>query len=132
MTKLTLSYRAFLKAGGSFKAEVMSALGRKKYLPDATVAALAAVHAEVSAVERPGVKAQLTETGRWTFYVDGKRCETTTKNWNRWVGCFHAAAKSARGGATSTQKDAVAKLVDTYERLSAAERRRFRRLIGAE
>jgi hypothetical protein len=121
---ITTSYAAFLKSGTSFKDAVVKALGKKQFLPDATVEALAGVHAKAY-----GAEARQTESGRWTFYADDKRHEVATKNWARWVGCFHAAAKSARGGATSKQVDPVEKLVASFEKLTAAQKRRFKALI---
>lgn len=123
---ITTSYAAFLKSGTSFKDAVVKALGKKQFLPDATVEALSAVHARAYKCE-----ARQTDSGRWTFYADDKRNEAATKAWARWVGCFHKAAKSARGGATSEQASPVEKLVASFEKLTAAERRKFLRQIGA-
>lgn len=126
MHTLITSYASFLRSGASFKDAVTKALGKRKFLPDATVAALSAVHAKAYKAE-----ARQTDSGRWTFYVDEKRHEAATKAWARWVGCFHAAALSARGGATSEQASPVSKLVTAFEKLSKVERRKFLRQIGA-
>jgi hypothetical protein len=126
MHTLITSYAAFLRSGASFKEAVVAALGRRQFLPDATVEALSAVHAKAYKCE-----ARQTDSGRWTFYADDKRNEAATKAWARWVGCFHKAAKSARGGATSEQASPVSKLVTAFEKLTAAERRKFLRQIGA-
>lgn len=123
---ITTSYAAFLKTGASFKEAVVKALGKKQFLPDATVQALASVHAKAYDAE-----ARQTKEGRWTFYTGDARHEAATKNWARWVGCFHAAAKSKRGGATSAQVSPVSKLVASFEKLSAADRKKFLRQIGA-
>lgn len=123
-TNITSSYAAFLKTGASFKEAVQAALGRSKYLPDATVDALAAVHATAYKCEP-----RQTDAGRWTFYADDKRNEAATKAWARWVGCFHKAAKSTRGGATSKQADPIERLLKAYEALTPAQKRRFKAAI---
>lgn len=123
MNNLTTTYSTFLRAGGRFRDAVLAALGARKYLPEAEVAALAAVHAKHYKCE-----ARDTATG-WKFYDGDSRCEAATKSWGRWVRPFHNVAKSARGGARSTQADPVAKLLAAYEKLSAGDKRRFRAAI---
>jgi hypothetical protein len=125
---ITTAYASFLKTGADFKSAVAAALGDNQFLPDATVDALAAVHANAYKCEP-----RQTDGGRWTFYADDKRSEAATKAWARWVGCFHKASKSTRGGATSKQKvSEAAKLAALYEKLTAAQRKEFRRLTGIE
>lgn len=124
-TTIINTYGSFLRSGGAFKDAVVAALGRSKYLPDATVDALATVHAE-----HYGCEARQTKAGRWVFYAGDARDEAAAKAWGRWVGPFHRAAKAAQGGArTSRQVDHAARLYAAYEKLSAADRRRFKAML---
>ena len=118
------TYSTFLKVGGDFKAEVAKMLGKKQHLPVDVIDRLADVHAS-----RYGVQRRMTAGGRSTFYKDGKRETTSTRAWERWVGCFDPRAKDARGGATSKQVDPVEKLFGAYNALTAAQKRRFKALI---
>jgi hypothetical protein len=112
-----------LRSGASLHSEIAPHLNRNGHAPAALINEMA------RRVERRyACEAQLTDTG-WRFKEDGKRHAAATKFWEREIRAYDAAPKSARGGARSQQQDAVSKLVAAYEKLSAAERRRFKASI---
>lgn len=113
-----------LKAGTSLHAEIAPHLNRNGHAPADLIASFA-----TRVAKRYGCEATQTDTG-WRFKCeDGTRHAAASQFWRREIRAYDATPKSARGGNTSKQQDAVAKLVAAYEALSAAERRRFKASI---
>lgn len=119
------SARSFLKGGTNFHANMASAMNRKGHVPAELINKLARLWEK----QYVGSVATLTDTG-WHFKdADGARHGAAQQKWDREVRPYDATPKSARGGNTSKQQDAVARLLKAYEALSAAERRRFKASI---
>ena len=130
-TEITMQYtnviRALdnlLKSGASLHAEIAQHLNRNGHAPADLIASFA-----TRVAKRYGCDATQTDTG-WRFKgEDGKRHGAATQFWTREIRAYDATPKSARGGNTSKQQDAVSKLLAAYEALTAAERRRFKASI---
>lgn len=115
---------SLLKGGAALHAEIKPHLNRKGHAPAELIRKMA-----VRVARRYGCEATQTDTG-WRFKdADGTRHAAASQFWLREIRAYDATPKSARGGNTSKQQDAVSKLVAAYEALSAAERRRFKASI---
>jgi hypothetical protein len=127
MSQFTIVLKALdnlLRSGASLHAEIAPHLNRNGHAPAALINEMA------RRVEKRYVcEANLTDYG-WQFKdADGKRHDAAQRFWQREIRAYDATPKSARGGNTSKQQDAVSKLLAAYEALSAAERRRFKASI---
>jgi uncharacterized protein YicC (UPF0701 family) len=132
-SSIRLAYRNFLHAGRDMRNEIQKHLVRGK-LPASIVADLAEEHSECYHAH-----AEMLETGAYRFYKDAKdttsanRHEAATKQWNRVIAPF-IGVKDKRGGSRNKAEvlSVVDKLVQAYDKLSNAERAKFRKLAGIE
>ena len=109
-----------LLSGASLHAEIAPHLNRKRHAPAELIAKFA-----TRVAKRYACEATQTDTG-WRFKdSQGKRHGAASQFWRREIRAYDATPKSARGGDTSKQQDAVARLLKAYAELTAAERKRF-------
>ena len=120
------SARSFLIGGTGFHAQMNEHVNRKGHVPAELINKLARL------VEKryTGSTATITDTG-WRFKdADGARHGTAQQFWEREIRPYDATPKSAKGGSNkSAQQDAVTRLVASYGKLTAAEKRRFLKSI---
>lgn len=135
MTLIT-SYKSFVSSKLAWDKDLADALGKKTYLPEDVVEALAQAHAEAYGEKyRETIYFQQSATGSWYFYTDEactreNRHDTATKQWQRNVAKYHNVKKQKGNGKVSKQVDAVQQLVAKFEALSRAEKTRFLKLVG--
>jgi hypothetical protein len=118
------NYRAYLKAGAAMRAELAKMLKGKQYLPEATVNALARVHAECY-----GAHAVQKESGAWVFYTTSNPEEQTRdtvheaakKQWARHIAPHHDYER--KEAVVRHKKSEADKWIETYEKLPKATRR---------
>ena len=88
---LITSYKSFVVSNIAWADALAQALGKKEYLPDATVELLAEAHAEAYAVKyKRDVFYQQSSTGTWLFYGDEEclkadRDDTVIRQWQRTI-----------------------------------------------
>ncbi len=124
MNALLNNYRTFIKSGAAMRAELERMLKGSQFLPDATINALARVHAEcykAHAVQK--------ESGAWVFYTTSKPEEQTRDNvhesakkqWSRTIAPHHDYDRKET--AVRNKKSEADKWIDGYEKLPKAARR---------
>ena len=132
--QLVSKYKSFVIANTSWADALAQALGKKEYLPEATVELLAQAHAEAYGEKHhTTIYYQQSLTGSWQFYADEEcerdsRHDTATKQWQRTVGKYHKTKAKPRK-VVSKQVDKVGKAVELFESLSKAEQAKFLRII---
>jgi hypothetical protein len=124
------NYRAYLKAGAAMRAELAKILKGNQYLPDATVNALARVHAKYyeETGDSPCCAVQ-KESGAWVFYTTSNPEEQTRDNvheaakkqWARHIAPHHNYERKEAG--VRHKKSEADKWIETYEKLPKATRR---------
>jgi hypothetical protein len=115
---------SLLKGGAALHAEIKPHLNRKGHAPAELIRKMA-----VRVARRYGCEAEESDTG-WRFVdADGARHGAAAQFWRREIRAYDATPMSNRGGATSAQQDAVARLLKAYAELTAAERKRFLKSI---
>lgn len=127
------TYGSYLIAGRDMRDALQAHLVRNK-LPADIVAGLASVHAT-----HYGAHATKLETGAYRFFMSAddttsaNRHESATKQWNRVIAPY-IGVKDKRGGKRNKAEplSPVDKLVASYDKLTATERKQFRRLAGIE
>jgi len=110
MKTLLNNYRAYLKAGAAMRAELDRMLAGAQFLPDATVNALARVHAEcykAHAVQK--------ESGAWVFYTTSNPEEQTREN-------VHEAAKKQWARTIAPHHNYERKEAPARNKMSEADR----------
>ena len=123
---LLTNYRAFLKSGTLMRAELAKLLKGKQYLPDATINALARVHAECY-----GAHAVQKESGAWVFYTTNDPEQQTRDNvhegakkqWARAIAPHHNYIRKESNG--RKKMSAVDRLLTSFENLTLAQQRAF-------
>jgi hypothetical protein len=132
---LITSYKSFVSSKLAWATALATALGNKKYLPEAVVESLAQAHAEAYG-EKYGetIYFQQSVGGSWYFYSDEacereQRHDAATKQWQRNVAPYHKVVKKA-ASRTSKQADPVQQLVEKFNTLTRAEKTRFLKLVG--
>ena len=125
--KLADAGDTFGEAAASFTAQALElANKRTKLLSSEQVAKLGQALAD-----KKGAILKPTALGRVAFDRSTPEGAAAHSMWQRTGSKYDPAPKSARGGATSEQASPVSKLVASFEKLTAAERRKFLRQIGA-
>jgi hypothetical protein len=132
MQALLNNYRNYLKSGAAMRDSLKASLGRDNYLPDATVNALARVHAEYY-----GAHAVQKESGAWVFYTTSKPEEQTRENynesankqWQRTIAPHHNYERKAT--AVRHKKSEADKWIESYEKLPKSVRRAISAYIVA-
>ena len=132
--QLVKSYKSFVVGTLNWSEALANALGKKKYLPNDVVEALAQAHAEAYGEKHNcTIFYQQTTTGSWQFYSDEScerdtRHDSATKQWQRTAGKYHKVSKKKPSN-TKKQVDVVQQLVEKFEALSKAEQARFLRIV---
>jgi hypothetical protein len=123
-------FKAHIRSGLDYQAELAKVLGKKKFLPAQTVEALAEGMAEAYG-EKYGetIFYQESSSGAWVFYTDESctrefRHDTCTRQWQRKVEPHHNITK--RKATVSKQVDEVAKEIERLRaKYSASQRKRI-------
>ena len=129
--KLASTYKSFVAGSIAWADALAEALGKKKYLSDEDIEALAEAHAEAYTTKyKRDVFYQQSSTGTWLFYKD-EACKkvdkdtTATRQWERDVEQYHNITKKG-AGKVSKQVDEVAKEIERLRaKYSPAQRKRI-------
>ena len=131
---LTTQYKSYVVSNIAWAEALATALGKKEYLPEATVEALAEAHAEAYG-EKYGLTIYYQQSvgGSWYFYSDEEctreqRNDTAPRQWQRNVGKYHKVSKKASSRIVK-QVDVVQQLVEKFEALSKAQQAKFLRIV---
>jgi hypothetical protein len=124
MRTLLNNYRSFIKSGEAMRAELSKMLAGKQYLPDATINALAGVHAECY-----GAHAVQKESGAWVFYTTSNPEEQTRdavheaakKQWSRTIAPLHNYAR--KDTPVRNKASEADRYINAFEKLPKSARR---------
>lgn len=117
---LVTKYKQYVISKSDYTEALQQALGKKKFLPEATVEKLAEALAEAYGEKyHRTVFLQQTETGSWQFYTDESceretRDDTVTKQWQRTIGRYHKTKAKPRKSLQVDEVTAKSKTIKSW------------------